>query len=223
MKKIKKNMSKRAAKINEKGFTILETLVAVSISGILMAGIYSTYYSQQKSSVVQGQVAAMQQNLRAAMCLMTTEIRMAGYDPLGSAGTGILTANSDSIRVTMDTSGDGVPDDTNEDVTYSLYDADSDGDNDLGRNTGGGNAPAAANIDALNLVYLDAAGAATATVSQMRSVQIAVVARTEREDPGYTNNETYTNQLGTTIYTAPGDHYRRRLSIAQVKCRNLGL
>ena len=218
-----KKTGKTGAKINDRGFTILETLVAVSISGILMAGIYSTYYSQQKSSIVQGQVAAMQQNLRAAMSLMTTDIRMTGYDPLGSAGAGIQNDGTDSIRVTMDTTGDGAADDANEDVTYSLYDADGDGDNDLGRNTGSGNVPAAANIDALNFVYLDAQGAVTATVSEMRSVQISILARTERADPGFTNNETYTNQQGTPIYTASGDHYRRRMLTAQVKCRNLGL
>ena len=51
---------------DRKGFTLLELLIAMALSIIIMAAIYSTYYSQQKSYLVQEQVAAMQQNLRAA-------------------------------------------------------------------------------------------------------------------------------------------------------------
>ena len=216
--------------VSRRGFTLVETMVAMALSGILMTGVYSAYYSQQKTSVVQNQVAAMQQNLRAAMYFMTTEIRMAGYDPEGSASSAIKTATSTTFRATMDltdNAGTGDPDgdtgDNNEDVTFSLYDADSDGINDLGRDTGSGNQLAAKNIDALNFVYLDEEGAVTTTVSEIRSVQVSLVARTGRGDPGYTNSESYSNQKDTVIYTAPGDSYRRRLLTAQVKCRNVGL
>ena len=216
--------------VSRRGFTLVETMVAMALSGILMTGVYSAYYSQQKTSVVQNQVAAMQQNLRAAMYFMTTEIRMAGYDPVGGADAAIKTATSTTMRVTMDITDDagtGDPDgdtsDNNEDVTFSLYDADSDGINDLGRDIGSGNQLAAKNIDALNFVYLDEEGTVTTTVSEIRSVQISLVARTGKVDPGYANSETYSNQQDTVIYTAPNDDYRRRLLTAQVKCRNIGL
>jgi type IV pilus assembly protein PilW len=211
---------------NKKGFTITELLVALAISGVVMAGIYSAYYSQQKSYVTQEQVVAMQQNLRVAMYYMEREIRMAGCDPNENAGAGIQTAGSNSIIFTLDitddagTGGaDGDTNDANEDITYSLDDNDVDGDNDLERN----NNLIAENIDALNFVYLDANGATTATLANIRSVQITLVARTGRGDPGYTNNTSYINQQGTTIYTAPNDNFRRKLLTAGVKCRNLGL
>jgi type IV pilus assembly protein PilW len=63
----------------ESGFTLVELLVAMVISLVVMAAIYSTYHSQQKSYLVQEQVAAMQQNLRSAMYNMAREVRMAGY------------------------------------------------------------------------------------------------------------------------------------------------
>ncbi|UCF72314.1 MAG: prepilin-type N-terminal cleavage/methylation domain-containing protein, partial [Deltaproteobacteria bacterium] len=63
---------------NRKAFTLAELLVAMVVVGVVMAAIVSTYYSQQKSYVAQEQVAAMQQNLRAAMFYMEREIRMAG-------------------------------------------------------------------------------------------------------------------------------------------------
>ena len=191
-----------------------------------MAGIYSAYYSQQKSYITQEQVVAMQQNLRVAMYYMEREIRMAGCDPTENAGAGIQTAGSNSIRFTLDitddagTGGaDGDTNDTNEDITYSLADNDGDGDNDLERSSN----LIAENIDALDFVYLDANGAITATLANIRSVQITLVARTGRVDPGYTNNTSYNNQQGTTIYTALNDNFRRKLLTAEVKCRNLGL
>ena len=178
------------------GFTIIELLVAMVIAGVVMAGVYSAYSSQQKSYLVQDQVSAMQQNLRAAIYLMEREIRMAGCDPTGDAAAGILTANASSIEFTLDitddpgTGGfDGEADDSNEHITYVVYDSGGDGINDLGRNTGGGNQLAAENIDALDFVYLDVngnqldddgSGNVTTSIASIRSVQITLVARTGR-------------------------------------------
>ena len=89
-----------------KGFTLTELLVATALSSMVMGGIYSSFYSQQKTFVAQEQTAAMQQNLRSAMYLMEREIRMAGYDPTGDAGAGIHTANANSIRIMKDITDD---------------------------------------------------------------------------------------------------------------------
>lgn len=218
--------------MSERGFTIIELLVATALSGIVMACVYSTYILNQRTHFVQGQVSAMQQNLRAALYFMETEIRMAGYNPSNASGVGILTADTDSMQFTMDINDDaatGSPDgdvsDSNENITYSIGDGDGDGDDDLMRNdaNGSGNNPVAENIDALDLVYLDEDGNPTTTVPSIRSVQISIVARTGLGDPGCTNTQSYSNQQGTVIFTAPGDKFRRRLLTAEVKCRNLGL
>ncbi len=214
----------------QRGFTLVELLVTMVISGVVMAGIYTTFAAQQNSYIVQSEVAALQQNLRAAMYNLKREIRMAGYNPAGTADAGILSAGSGSIRVSMDLTDDagtGDPDgdvgDLDETVTYSLSDTDGDGLNDLVRQTGGTPVMAAEHIDALNFVYLDGNGAVTGALDDIRSIQITVVARTGRPIRGYTNSVTYRNQQGDAIYTAPGDRYRRNVLTAQVKCRNLGL
>jgi len=211
-------------KQNENGFTLVELLVAMAISVIVMASIGYVYYTQQKSYVAQEQISAMQQNLRAAMYYMEREIRMAGFDPTQSDTPGIQTASPNTMRFTLDITDDtdtGPPDgdtgDANEDITYSLADNDGDGDNDLERN---GNL-IAENIDALDFVYLDSNGVPTVSISNIRSVQVTIVARTGKGDPGFTNNTTYLNQQGTTIYTAPGDNKRRRRLTTTIKCRNL--
>jgi len=238
------------------GFTLVELLVAMVLAGVVMAGIYSAYYSQQKSHLAQEQVAAMQQNLRAAMYFMERELRMAGHDPTGDANAGIQAGDADfnSVKFTLDLTGgesdgidndhdgavdesdeaslsDGDCNDSNEDISYSLSDSDGDGDNDLDRN---GNL-LAENIDALDFVYLDGASppnvlndpgtgnVTAANIAQIRSVQITMVARTARGDPGFTNSETYQNQQGANIYTAPGDSFRRMVLAMHIKCRNLGL
>jgi prepilin-type N-terminal cleavage/methylation domain-containing protein len=62
-----------------KGITLIELLVALVIAGILMAAIYRTFMSQQKTYVIQEQVVDMQQNVRALINRMMREIRIAGF------------------------------------------------------------------------------------------------------------------------------------------------
>jgi type IV pilus assembly protein PilW len=216
----------------EKGFTIVELLVAVFVAGIVMGGVYSAYYSQQKSYTTQEQMAEMQQNLRSAMFFVAKEIRMAGCNPKGSADdAGFQAVATDSVNFSMDIRGqaatdppDGDTGDPNETIVYSLSDWNGDGINDLMRNTPPtGNAPVAENIDALNFVFLDADENVTIDRLAVRSVQICMVARTGRQDPGYTDTTTYTNLQGTTILAAPNDSFHRKMLRTHVKCRNMGL
>ncbi len=232
-----------ATSINKDGFTLTELLIAMAIAGIVMAGVYSAYSSQQRSYIAQEQVAAVQQNLRVAMYFMEREIRMAGCDPKGSAGAGIRTASPNSIRITMDITGgetdgldndgdsnideadeanfgDGDTNDVNEDVTYSLYT--SDGIQKLGRKKPSTyNQPVAENIDALNLVYLDKDENPTITLAEIRSVQITLVARTARGNRGFKDTAVYINQQGAAVLGPKNDHFRRKLLTTQVCCRNL--
>lgn len=205
-------------RINNRGFTLAELLIGLFVSAIVMTTILSAYYSQNKSYAVQEQVAAMVQNLRAAMDIMIREIRMAGYDPTGTANAGIVTANTMSITITEDLDGDGSAA-GDENITYALADSDGDGDNDLERN----NNLIAENIDALDFLYLDETGSPTAVPSEIRAVQITMVAKTGRGDRGYVDSVVYTNQQGTGILGPINDNSRRKRLTAEVRCRNLGL
>lgn len=208
----------RLTRINNRGFTLAELLIGLFVSAVVMTTILSAYYSQNKSYAVQEQVAAMVQNLRAAMDIMIREIRMAGYDPTGTANAGIVTANTTSITITEDLDGDGsVAGDEN--ITYALADSDGDGDNDLERN----NNLIAENIDALDFLYLDETNNPTAVPSEIRAVQITMVAKTGRGDRGYVDSVVYTNQQGTGILGPINDNSRRKRLTAEVRCRNMGL
>jgi type IV pilus assembly protein PilW len=205
-------------RLNNKGFTLAELLVGLFVSGIVMTTILSAYYTQNKSYAVQDQLAAMVQNLRAAMDIMIRETRMAGYDPTGNADARIVVADQASLTITEDMNGDGsITGD--ESITYSLADSDGDGDNDLERNSN----LIAENIDALDFVYLDENDASTTIPSEIKSIQITMVAKTQKVDQGYHDTITYTNQGGAPIFGPANDSFRRRRLTAEVKCRNLGL
>jgi type IV pilus assembly protein PilW len=171
---------------HEKGFTLVELLVAMVIAAIVMTSVYSVYAAQQRSYIVQEQVAAMHQNLRSAMYFMEREIRMAGCDPTGAAGAGIQSdSNATSIHFTEDFRGkdagdppDGDTGDPDEDISYFLADADGDGQvDDLVRDTGGVEANIekviAENIARLKFTYLESDSITeTAVTDDMRFVQI---------------------------------------------------
>ena len=114
--------------------------------------------------------------------------------------------------------------DSNEDITYSLYDAYGDGGLDLGRKAGSGDyQPVAENIDVLNFVYFDANGSTpVADLENIRSVQVTLVARSGM-DINYTDASAYYNDQGNLILGAQNDHFRRRLLTNRVQCRNMGL
>jgi type IV pilus assembly protein PilW len=86
--------------MNRKGITLIELLVALTISGILVAGVYRTFISQQHTYTVQEQVVDMQQNVRLAINRMTRELRMAGFGKMDATffGHGGMTVGSDTFN-----------------------------------------------------------------------------------------------------------------------------
>jgi prepilin-type N-terminal cleavage/methylation domain-containing protein len=220
-----KHKQKRISlRLSNQGFTMIELLVAMVVALLALGAIYSTFLNQQKSYVVQQETAAMHQNIRAAMFYMQREIRMAGCDPTENASAGIVTADATSINFTEDVRGDvvgsnsdGVTDDPNENITYA-----------------GGNQMVAQNIDALDFVYLDGSSppnvlnpggvsVPAGSLDQIRSVEITIVARTDRVTRASKNNNAYFNQRGMQILGPQNDNFSRRRLTAWIKCRNLGL
>ncbi|MDH3875088.1 MAG: prepilin-type N-terminal cleavage/methylation domain-containing protein [Desulfobacteraceae bacterium] len=238
--------SRQNLSYSNQGFTMIELLVAMVVALLALGAIYSTFLNQQKSYVVQGETAAMHQNIRAAMFYMQREIRMAGCDPNGSAGAAIITAGATSINFTEDVIGntpgsdsDGATDDPDENITYAL-----DANKNLVR-TDPVNPPVvppalpvpqtvAQNIDAIDFVYLDGASppnvlnpggidVPAGNEGQIRSVEITIVARTDRNTLASKNNNAYFNQRGMQILAPQDDNFSRQRLTTSIKCRNLGL
>ncbi|MBC2696508.1 MAG: hypothetical protein HF982_14775 [Desulfobacteraceae bacterium] len=203
----------------------MELLITMTIGLIMLTALSSTFLMQRKVYDVQEQIVEMVQNVRAAMDMMTREIRMAGYDPTNLAGAGIVNATSNSINFTLDITDDtdtGTPDedtdDSNENITYSLYTEDS--IQKLGRKSKvtANNQPVAENIDTLEFTYTLKNGTVIApptnpTIAQILNivkVDIKITAKTTKPDSDYT-------------HPTDGDHYRRYTLTSVITPRNLNL
>ena len=217
------------------GFTIVELLIAMVVALLALGAIYSTFLNQHKSYVVQEETAVMNQNLRIALFYMQREIRMTGCDPTGNADARIITANATSINFTEDVRGDfdesdpdGDTDDANENITYCLK------ANNLVKNTGGGNQLVVQNIDAIDFVYLDGSSPPNVlnpegsdvtgeNLDQIRSIEVTMVARTDKITLASPNDNTYYNKRGRQILAPQHDYFSRRCLMVRINCRNLSL
>ncbi len=104
-------------KLKNSGFTLLELLIAMAISSIVVAGIVTSFNMQVKTKVTQEVIVETQQNLRAAMYVITREIRMAGYDPGGTGNFGITNISDSGASSTISfTCNDFDCDGNNEDI-----------------------------------------------------------------------------------------------------------
>jgi type IV pilus assembly protein PilW len=100
------------------GFSLVETLVAMTLGLILISGAMQVYLSFKKTYINQAQLIAAQENGRAAILILSAAIRTSGYSgcqgevffhPLegisqtspASDGIIIKTANSNIAKLTM--------------------------------------------------------------------------------------------------------------------------
>jgi type IV pilus assembly protein PilW len=205
------NLLNYLSKNKESGFTLVELMIAMTIGLIILAALSSTFLMQRKIYVVQEQIVEMVQTARAAMDMMTREIRMTGYNPTGSANATIIAADTISLTFTQDLNGDGdLMDgsnwDTNERIRYYLYTPD-DGIQKIGRRTGGDTAnpqPVAEHVQSLGFQYYDENGALLGTpvsVAGVRRIEVAIVVRTAKPDSDYTPNGGYRTYTLTSFIT----------------------
>lgn len=227
-------------RILNQGFTLVELIVAMAVSLLVIGAIGSTFLSQNKSYLAQEEVAAMQQNLRAAMFYMQREIRMAGCNPFNNLVTlpsqdpipipkqgtlnypinQIIEANSTSIIFMEDVRGD-------KDLSVPVDDPNPDGDpwdpneiikyslsnGNLVRNTlGSVNRVVAQNIDALDFVYYPLDELHPLTPLPFVSGSISA-----EKLPQIRSVEI------TLVARTEADNLKRRHLTSFIKCRNLGL
>jgi prepilin-type N-terminal cleavage/methylation domain-containing protein len=121
----------------QNGFTIVELLVALGLGSVVFGIMVAFLMNLTRSSIAQNAAAAAQHSARAGVEYIVNDLRMAGLDPLRTAGAGIeeIASTGSKLRFTSDrcdhpinSSGcdqpapDGDLDDQSEEVTY-IYDA----------------------------------------------------------------------------------------------------
>jgi type IV pilus assembly protein PilW len=63
----------------QKGFSLIEIMIAITIALVLMAGIMGIMSSSKRTYSIQQDLARLQENARFAMEFISTDLRMAGY------------------------------------------------------------------------------------------------------------------------------------------------
>jgi len=220
----------------QKGFTLIELMIAMTVGGIVMAAVMTSFFSQHETYLAQDEVVEMQQNARIAMDMLARDIRTIGYDP-DSLGAALTTSGIDAngtastLTFTRDDETGGL-----ETIEYSLYDAfvsatppKNDGKvDDLALQVtdkfgnSGGRQPIAENISQLEFRYLDENGNPTSTLAKVQSIQVSLLVQSSN---GATNSpppsRSYTTPAGVTW--SSDDGYRSLFLTSTIYCRNLGL
>lgn len=181
----------------EHGFSLIELITALGISGIVLAAVTATFISQSRSYDAQEQINGMQQAARAAMDIITREVRMAGYNTNGGLTFDGIIYDTTQIRVQANLDGDADTGDADEDIIYA-YDT---VDDVIERTTGGNTETLVEDIDVFTFQYLDESGTATTTSANIRQIQITITARTAKSDPNYTSNGGYRTFTLTSLIT----------------------
>jgi len=189
------------------GFTLVELIIAVAVGLVVIGAAYMLFTVQNKQLGNQEVIAEMQQNARAAMDIITREIRMAGYNPHKTApltrctGTtttaakcvGIKNAGANTISFTADLNGNGDltagTANPNENIIYDRYL--NSGVYSLGREANGTKYPLIANLDSLGFVYRDATGAVTSTLEDIYEIDVTIRTIAAKMDPSYPANGGY--------------------------------
>ena len=114
------------------GFSTADVLAGAAVSMIVLGAISSFGRAQSRAVLAQNVYVESQTVTRSIMDLMTRELRMACYDPVGTAlntspgptcpgvKQGILEASASKIRFKQDLSGDGLTIGPGEDLTYDV-------------------------------------------------------------------------------------------------------
>lgn len=104
----------------QSGLTLVEILVAMTVSGLVAGAIYSLFQTHHRIAVRQSQTSLMQQELLSAVTLISEELRMCGFSAQGASGFGFShkpetgtpdfgrTTTQTSVYCTQDWNADGI-------------------------------------------------------------------------------------------------------------------
>jgi prepilin-type N-terminal cleavage/methylation domain-containing protein len=110
--------------VNEKGFTLTELLVAMTMSLIILGAARTMYTIQAHTVKAQEKQMEAQEYARVALDIMAREIRNLGYfpkqTPCPGSTKGMVSATASSISFVYDANGDGACTGPGESITYDI-------------------------------------------------------------------------------------------------------
>ena len=161
----------------QKGFTLVELLVAMAISSIVLGAMVVFFTTQNRSYTRTTATADIQQVVRAGIDFMSDTIRLAGLDPLQTGNFGIEALGSTSLTFTADLDMNGQIDVSNsERITYALN------GKQVLQTVDAITEPLVDNVTNFTFTFRDESGVISADPAAIRTVQISM---TVQEPVGY--------------------------------------
>jgi len=186
-------LDNRPRGLSHAGFSMIELLIVIGILAILFTFMYKGFERLNRYYTAENVKASTQQSARIGIEMMVQDIRLAGLNPLGTAGAGIVAASPTSFQFTADANFDGDLDDPFENITYDLNGTDL-----RQRNSNLLLSPnfevLLSNVTALAFTYLDDTGIPTANLADIRTVGITLTVNRPAGRDG-TVSRTYTTQV----------------------------
>jgi len=191
-------MAKHESSLRQKGFSLIELLVVLSVFTFIMGGLFTIFNKSQNRYAFEQDVAEAQQSARNAIDMMEREIRLAGFpkttyydSALGynansnTIAAGFTTSNSTDMIFEGDINEDGIVDVVEYRLNGTTLERSA-----VAKPGGGVGATAsfktlAENVRSLTFTYYDSTGATTAVAANARRVKIDLNLSTNRIDPEY--------------------------------------
>ncbi|HEY3128772.1 MAG TPA: prepilin-type N-terminal cleavage/methylation domain-containing protein [Acidobacteriota bacterium] len=176
---------------SQRGFTLVELLISVTILAVISSGIFTLIVKNQQRYSAEEDYAVAVQNARAALDLVGRYVRQAGNNPQRAAfvpfsfDNSTLTIRSDLTGSRggggLDSTGDpdGLLTASYETITIR-YDRNA---KQLLLNVGLGEDVIANNVDDFQVSFADNAGAVTADMNNVYSITITLKALSSKNDP----------------------------------------
>jgi hypothetical protein len=111
---------------------MIEMMLVLGAMAVLFGAIYSGFERLNRSYTAENVKAGAQQSARIGVETMVQDLRLAGLNPLGTAGAGVVAATPTSFQFTADVNFDGDVDDPFENITYRLTGTNLEQSNHLG-------------------------------------------------------------------------------------------
>lgn len=174
-------------KNKDSGFTLVELLVTIAVSGLLLTAVSQLFITSNKTYTVQEQVLRIQQEVRSGLDRFARDVRMAGYDPTDSASNaGFTIANSTNLRMQYDFNENGTCD-IDREYQYSV----GDGELEVQRGGSGGFQTLVKNVNSMNFQYTLADGTTTNNPTNTDKIRLVSINICCQISGGYSN--TYDN------------------------------
>ena len=168
---------------------LADLLVAIAVFGLIAAATFTTLQEGLRAYTTGAARAESQQSGRVALERLAGDLRIAGLGPQDAAFAAISLAEPTRIVLHRDLDGDGAVTANGETITWGLT------GRTLRRDAGGGAQPIIDGVRSFVLEYLDAAGAPTASASDVRTVVITLVTEAESVVAGREVTTTYSTRV----------------------------